>query len=104
MSNSQLNKLKSAIKKRNEVTLNLSSNLIGFSNDKTNFLHKLLLIDTEVYKIRKAFPNGSTTNIKFVKTQLYKIILSGGLGFVGNFIDTLNHPEKIITKINSKAD
>ena len=44
--NSQLNKLKSAIKNGTEVTLNLSSNLIGSSNDETNFLRKLLLTDT----------------------------------------------------------
>ena len=42
LSNSQLNKLKSGIKNRTEVTLNPSSNLIGNSNDKTNFPHKLL--------------------------------------------------------------
>ena len=48
LSNSQLNKLKSAIKKRTEVTLNLSSNLIGNSNDETNFPHKLSLSNTEV--------------------------------------------------------
>ena len=39
MSNSQLNKLKSAIKNRTEVTLNLSSNLIENSNDENNFPH-----------------------------------------------------------------
>ena len=33
LSNSQLNKLKSAIKIGTEVTLNLSSNLIGNSNN-----------------------------------------------------------------------
>ena len=43
---SQLNKLKPARKNRTEVTLNLSSNLIGNSNNETNFLHKLLLTDT----------------------------------------------------------
>ena len=48
LSNSQLNKLKSAIKKRTEVTLNLSSNLIGNSNDETNFPHKLSLSNTQV--------------------------------------------------------
>ena len=32
------------------------------------------------------------------------MIQSGGLGFVGNFIDTLNHPGKIIKKIDNKAD
>ena len=41
LSNSQLNKLKSAIKNENEVVLRLSSNMIV--NDETNFPHKLLL-------------------------------------------------------------
>ena len=58
-SNSQHYKLKSAIKNGAEVTLNLSSNLIGNSNDEINFLHKLLLTDTQVSKICKAFANGS---------------------------------------------
>ena len=48
LSNSQLNKLKSAIKNGTEVTLNLLPNSIGNSNDKTNFPHKLLLTDTQV--------------------------------------------------------
>ena len=46
LSNSQLSKLKSAIKNRTEVILNLSSNLIGNSNDQTNFPHKLLVTET----------------------------------------------------------
>ena len=57
-SNSQLNKLKSVIKNGTEVTLNFSSNLIENSDDKTNFPHKLLLIDIQVSKTRKAFANG----------------------------------------------
>ena len=68
LSNSQLNKLKSAIKSGTEVTLNLSSNLIENSNDETNFPHKLLLTDKQVSKIRKAFANGPSANIKFSKT------------------------------------
>ena len=64
-SNSQLNKLKYSIKKRTEVTLRFSSNLIGSSNDETDFPHKLLLNDTQVSKIRKVFANGSSANIKF---------------------------------------
>ena len=59
------------------VTSNISSNLIGNSNDETNFPHKLLLTDTQVSKIRKAFKNGSSANIKFSKTQLPKMIQSG---------------------------
>ena len=35
--NSQLNKLKSAIKNETEVALRLFPNMIGDSNDKTNF-------------------------------------------------------------------
>ena len=54
ISNSKLNKLKFAIKNRTGVTLNLSSNVIGNSNDETNFTHKLLLADTQVSKICKA--------------------------------------------------
>ena len=42
-SNSQLNKLKSGIKNGTEVTLKLSSNVAGDSNDENNFPHKLLL-------------------------------------------------------------
>ena len=53
LSNSELNKLKSGIKNGTELTLNLSSNLIGNSNDETNFSHKLLLTDTQVSKTRK---------------------------------------------------
>ena len=77
MSNSQLNMLKSAIKNRTEVTLNLSSNLVGNSNDETNFPQKLLLTDTQVSKIRKAFGNGSSANTKFSKTHFSKMIQSG---------------------------
>ena len=76
LSNSQLHKLKSAIKNGTELTLNLSSNLMGNSNDETDFPHKLLITDTHVSKIRKAFANGSSANIKFSKTQLSKMIQS----------------------------
>ena len=43
LSNSELNKSKSATKNVTEVTLRLPSNMIGNSNDEINFLHKLLL-------------------------------------------------------------
>ena len=97
MSNSQLNKLKSAIKKGIEVTLNLSSTVIGNSNDETNFPHKLWLTNAQVSKICKAFANASSANIKFSKTQLYKIE-SGGF----NILDLMN-PGKVVYKIANKA-
>ena len=64
MFNSQLNKLNSGIKVGTQVTLNLPSNVIRDSNDENNFPHKLLLTNTSVSKIRKAFGNNSTTNKK----------------------------------------
>ena len=56
------------------LALNLSLNLIGNFNDETNFVHKILLTDTQ---IRKAFENGSSVTIKFQKTQLSKMIQLG---------------------------
>ena len=73
LSNSQLNKLKSGIKNGTEVTLKLSSNVFGDSNDENNLPHKILLTSTQVSRLRKAFTNGSSVNIKLSKTQLYKI-------------------------------
>ena len=45
-SNSQFNKLKSGIKNGTEVTLKISSNVVGDSNDENSFHHKLLLTNT----------------------------------------------------------
>ena len=42
LSNSQLNKLKSAIKNETEIILRLSSNMIGNSKDEADFPRKLL--------------------------------------------------------------
>ena len=53
--------------------MNLSSSLVGNSNDEINIPHKLLLTDAEVSKICKAFANGSSSNIIFSKTQLSKM-------------------------------
>ena len=62
-SNSRLNKLKSGIKNRTEVTFNLSSNLIGSSYDENSFPHKLLLTNTQASKICKAFANDLLQNL-----------------------------------------
>ena len=55
LSNLQLRKLKSAIKNENDVVSRLSSNMVGNSNDNTNFPHELLLTNRQVENIRKAF-------------------------------------------------
>ena len=78
LSNLQLNKLKSAIKNETDVVLRLSLNMIGNSDDNTNFSHKLLLTNRQVSSIRKAFAKNTSTDIKLSKTQLSKMIQSGG--------------------------
>ena len=87
LSDSQLNKLKSAIKNGTEVTLSLSANIIGDSNNENNFPNKLLLTNTQVSKLRKAFANNSSTNMKLSKTEWHKIGKSGG--FLGRLLGPL---------------
>ena len=72
LSNSQLNKLKSAIKNETKVVLRLSWNMVGNSNDETNFPHKLLLTNRKVTNLRKAFANYLSTGIKFIWYQFIK--------------------------------
>ena len=85
LSNSQLNKFKSATKNETEVVLRLSSNMIG--DNETNFPHKLLLTNRQVSNLRKAFANHLSTDIKLSKTQLSKMIQSGG--FLGRLLGPL---------------
>ena len=70
LSNSQLNKLKSAIKNETVVVLRLSSNMVGNSADNTNFPHELLLTNRQVANLRKAFAKNTSTDIMLSKTQL----------------------------------
>ena len=52
--------------------------MIGNSDDETNFPHKLLLTNRQVANLCKAFANYLSTDIKFSKTQLSKMIQLGG--------------------------
>ena len=82
LSDSELNKLKSAIKNETHVILRLSSNMIGNSDDETNFPHKLLLTNREGANIRKASPKHTSTDIKLSKAQLTKMQKGGFLRFL----------------------
>ena len=107
MSNSQLNKLKCGTKNNTEVTLKISSNVIGDSNDENNFPHKLFLTNTQISKLCKAFVNNFSANIKLAKTQLHKIgqsreflgrplrpLLKTGLPLIVNVLKPL--PESVL--------
>ena len=82
LSNSQLNKLKSAIKNGTDVVLRLPSNMVGNSDDETNFPHKLLLTNRKTLSLRKEFNNHASTDIKFSKAQLTKMQKGGFLKFL----------------------
>ena len=92
LSNSQLNKVKSGMKNDTKATLNLSSNVIGDSNDETSFPHKLLLTDTQDSRLREAFVNNKLACIKLSKTQLSKMLQLGG--FSGPFLLFLGSKKK----------
>ena len=66
LSNSQLNKLKSAIKNESEVVLKLSQDMIG--NNENNFPHQLLLTNRQVPSLRKSFTSNSSADIKLSNT------------------------------------
>ena len=85
LSDSQLSKFKSAIRNETGVVLRLSSNMID--DNETNFSHQLLLTTRQFANIRKAFANNSSIDIKLLKTQLSKMILSGG--FFGRLLGPL---------------
>ena len=55
LSNSQLKKLKSGLKNGTEVTLKLTWNVIGGSNNENNFRRIFLLTNTQILKLRKVF-------------------------------------------------
>ena len=85
LSNSHLNKVRSAIKNENEVVLRLSSNMSG--DDEINFPHELLLTNRQVANLCKAFTKYLSVDIKSSKTQLSKMIQSGG--FLGRILGPL---------------
>ena len=62
LSKSQLNELKSGI--GNGIKVKSDSNVINNSNDETNFPYKLSLTNRQVSRLRKAFANNSSANIK----------------------------------------
>ena len=56
-------------------------------DNEMNFSHKLLLTNRQVANLYKAFANHLSTDIKLSKTQLSKMIQSGG--FLGRLLGPL---------------
>ena len=83
LSNSQLNKLKSAPKNKQGTTLRMNARM--FSGN--NLPHELLLTTRQTTKLRNAIENNASTDIKLSKAQISKIIQSGG--FLGKLLGSL---------------
>ena len=79
LSNSQLNKLKTAAKNQTEVTLRMNIKMFNGNN----LPHELLLTTSQKTKLRNVFGNNVSIDIKLSKAQVSKVIQSGG------FLDSL---------------
>ena len=92
LSDSQLNKLKSAVKNKQGATLRMSARMFNGNN----LPHELLLTTRQTTKLRNAIENNMTTDIKLSKAQISKIIQSGG--FLGKLLGLI-----AIIKISHKT-
>ena len=74
LSDTQLKKLKDAVKDNTGTTLKIS--LKRFNGN--DLPHEILLTTRQKTKLRNAFNDNMSADIKFSKAQIDKIILSGG--------------------------
>ena len=86
LSNSQLKKLKTAAKNQTGVTLRMNIKMFNGNN----LPHELLLTTRQKAKVRNAFNNNMSTDLKLSKAQISKIIQSGG--FLGSLLSKLAGP------------
>ena len=86
LSDTQLKKLKDAVKDNTGTTLRINFKMLN-GNDLP---HELLLTTRQKTKIRNAFNNNMSTDIKLSKAQITKIIQSGG--FLGSLLSKLAGP------------
>ena len=74
LSNSQIKKLKDAVKDNTGTTLRISLKMFNGNN----LPNELLLTTRQKTKVRNAFNNNMSTDLKLSKAQINKIIQSGG--------------------------
>ena len=86
LSNIQLSKLKKAVKDGSELVLRLGIKIFN----KDELPHQLFLTTRQSTKLRNAINNNMSTDIKFSKAQLKKLIQSGG--FLGSLLSKIAGP------------
>ena len=80
LSDTQLKKLKTAVKNKTGTTLRMILKIF----DGNNLPHELLLATRQRTKLGNAFNNNISTDLKLSKSQIPKIIQSGG--FLGSLL------------------
>ena len=85
-SDTQLKKLKTAVKDKTGTTLRISLRMF----DGNDLPHELLLATRQKTKLRNAFNNNMSTDSRLSKAQVFKIIQSGG--FLGSLLSKLAGP------------
>ena len=83
LSDTQLKKLKTAVKNKTGTTLRISLKIF---NGKDS-LHELLLTTRQKAKLKNALNNNMSTDLKLSKVQIFKIIQSGR--FLGSLLSKL---------------
>ena len=86
LSDAQLKKLKTAVKKKTGTTLRMSLKML----DGNDLSHELLLTTRQKTKLRNAFNNNMWNDLTLSKAQISKIIQSGG--FLGSLLNKLVGP------------
>ena len=81
--NSQLNKLKSAVKNKQGTTLRINPRMFSANN----LPHELLLTTRQTTKLRNGIENNMSADVKLSKAQISKIIQSRG--FLGKILGPL---------------
>ena len=86
LTDTQLKILKTAVKNKTRTTLGMSLKML----DGNDLPHELLLTTRQKTKLRNAFNKNMSTDLKLSKTQISKIIQSGG--FLRSLLSKLAGP------------
>ena len=86
LKDTQLKKLKTAVKNKTGTTLRLSFKMF----DGNDLPHELLMTTKQKTRLRNAFNNNMSTDIKLSRGQISKIIQSGG--FLGSLLSKIAGP------------
>ena len=86
LTDTQLKKLKNAVKNKTETTLRMIFKLF----DGNDLPQELLMTTRQKAKLRNAFNKNMSTNLKLSRARIFKTIQSGG--FLGSLLSKLAGP------------